>query len=202
MGPLDADRPWNARDIIGVHRFLARLWRALIDEQTGEPRVVVEPADPDLRRLLHRTIAAVREDMAGLRFNTAVAELIKLTNALPGVVEARGGTPVEVAEPLVLMLAPLAPHVAEELWARLGHEESVVWSDFPQADPALLVDDELEVPVQVTGKVRSRIRVPAGADEAAVREAALADEKVQAAVAGREVRRVVVVPDRLVNVVV
>ena len=202
MGPLDADRPWNARDIIGVHRFLARLWRALIDEETGEPRVVAEPADPDLRRLLHRAIAAVREDMAGLRFNTAVAELIKLTNALPGVVEARGGTPVEVAEPLVLMLAPLAPHVAEELWARLGHEESVVWSDFPQADTALLVDDEVELPVQVAGKVRSRIRVPAGADEAAVREAALADEKIQAAVAGRDIRRVVVVPDRLVNVVV
>jgi leucyl-tRNA synthetase len=93
MGPLDADRPWNARDIIGVHRFLARLWRALIDEESGEPRVVAEPADPDLRRLLHRAIAAVREDMAGLRFNTAVAELIKLTNALPGVVEARGRRP-------------------------------------------------------------------------------------------------------------
>ena len=140
--------------------------------------------------------------MDGLRFNTAVAKLIELTNALPRVVEARGGTPVEVAEALVLMLAPLAPHVAEELWARLGHEASVVWSDFPEADPALLVLDEVELPVQVSGKVRARIRVATGADEATVRAAALANEKVQAAVAGREVRRVVVVPDRLVNVVV
>ena len=202
MGPLDADRPWNARDIIGVHRFLSRLWRALVDEETGEPRVIEEPADPDLRRLLHRTIADVREDMTGLRFNTAVAKLIELTNALPRVVEARGGTPVEVAEALVLMLAPLAPHVAEELWSRLGHEASVVWTAFPEADPAQLVQDEVEVPVQVSGKVRGRIRIPTGADEATARAAALADEKVQAAVGGREVRRVVVVPDRLVNVVV
>jgi len=202
MGPLDADRPWNARDIIGVHRFLARLWRALVDEETGDLRVLDEPADPALRRLLHQTIADVREDMAGLRFNTAVAKLIELTNALPRVVESRGGTPADVAEPLVLMLAPLAPHVAEELWSRLGHEESVVWSGFPEPDPALLVVDDVEVPVQVSGKLRSRIRIPAGADEATARAAALADAKVQAAVAGREVRRVVVVPDRLVNVVV
>jgi leucyl-tRNA synthetase len=131
-----------------------------------------------------------------------VAKLIELTNALPRVVEARGGTPVEVAEGLVLMLAPLAPHVAEELWARLGHEQSVVWSDFPSADPALLVEDEVEVPVQVSGKVRSRIRLPRGAGEEAARTAALADDKVRAAVGGRDVRRVVVVPDRLVNVVV
>jgi len=144
----------------------------------------------------------VGEDMDGLRFNTAVAKLIELTNALPRVVEARRGTPVEVAESLVLMLAPLAPHVAEELWSRLGHEESVVWAGFPEADPALLVDDEVEIPVQVSGKVRGRIRVASGADEETVRTAALADEKVQAAVGGREVRRVVVVPDRLVNVVV
>jgi leucyl-tRNA synthetase len=202
MGPLDADRPWNARDIIGVHRFLSRLWRSLVDEDTGEPRILDEPADPQLRRLLHQTIAGVGEDMAGLRFNTAVAKLIELTNALPRVVEARGGTPSEVAEALVLMLAPLAPHVAEELWSRMGHEASVVWTDFPQADPALLVQDEVELPVQVSGKVRARIRVAAGADEATVRAAALADPKVQGTLAGREVRRVVVVPDRLVNVVV
>jgi leucyl-tRNA synthetase len=202
MGPLDADRPWSPRDIIGVHRFLARVWRALVDEETGTSRVLDEPAGEDLRRLLHRTIAGVRDDMKAMRFNTAVAKLIELTNALPRVVEARGGTPAEVAEPLVLMLAPLAPHVAEELWARMGHEESVVWSDFPQADPALLVEDELELPVQVSGKVRGRIRVAAGADDAAVEAAALADERVRAAIGDREVRRVVVVPGRLVNVVV
>ncbi|MBA3302908.1 MAG: leucine--tRNA ligase, partial [Acidimicrobiia bacterium] len=202
MGPLDAGRPWNDRDIIGVHRFLARLWRALVDESSGELRVVDAAPEPELRRLLHRTIAGVADDMEGLRFNTTVSKLIELTNALPRVVDALGGTPREVAEPLVLLLAPLAPHVAEELWSRLGHDSSVVWADFPVADPALLVEETVELPVQVAGKVRSRVVVARGSSEDVVREAALADDKVVAAVGGREVRRVVVVPDRLVNVVV
>ncbi|MBA2624465.1 MAG: leucine--tRNA ligase [Acidimicrobiia bacterium] len=201
MGPLDADRPWSDRDIIGVHRFLARLWRALIDEESGELRVLDVPADEELRRAVHRTIAGVADDMDGLRFNTAVAKLIELTNALPRVVEVIGGTPREVAEPLVLLLAPLAPHLAEELWSRLGHESSVVWATFPEADPALLVEAEVELPVQVAGKVRGRITVPRGSSEDDVRTAALADARVQGAVGDRPVRRVVVVPDRLVNVV-
>ncbi len=203
MGPLDADRPWNARDIIGVHRFLQRLWRNVVDEETGAARVVDTPAGDELRRALHRTIDGVRSDMDGLRFNTAVAKLTELNNTLTREVTASGAaTPREVAEGLVLMLAPLAPHVAEELWARLGHESSLVWTPFPEADPALLVDEEIELPVQVAGKVRAHVRVPADADAAAVEAAVLDDDRVQAALAGREVRRVVVVPARLVNLVV
>jgi leucyl-tRNA synthetase len=203
MGPLDADRPWNARDIIGVHRFLQRLWRNLVDEETGAARVADVPAGDDLRRALHRTIDGVRSDMDGLRFNTAVAKLIELNNTLTrDHSDAGGTTPREVAEALVLMLAPLAPHVAEELWARLGHDSSLVWTTFPEADPALLVDEEIELPVQVAGKVRAHVRVPADADAAAVEAAVLGDERVLAALAGREVRRVVVVPSRLVNLVV
>ncbi|MGI8758155.1 MAG: leucine--tRNA ligase [Acidimicrobiales bacterium] len=202
MGPLDADRPWSARDIIGVHRFLQKLWRNLIDEGTAELRVVDAPADHELRRTLHRTIAGVSADMEALRFNTAVAKLIELNNALTRTVTATGGAPVEVAEALVVMLAPLAPHVAEELWARLGHTTSVVWASFPMADADLLVDDEVELPVQVAGKVRAHVRVPAGADEAAIEAAVLADAAVQAALASRPVRRAVVVPGRLVNLVV
>jgi leucyl-tRNA synthetase len=202
MGPLDAERPWNARDIVGVYRFLQRLWRNLVDEETGAVTAVDRPAPDDLRRLLHRTIAGVRDDMDGLRFNTAVAKLIELNNALGPVARELGGTPREVAEPLVLMLAPLAPHVAEELWALLGHERSVVWTDFPEADQSLLVEAEVEIPVQIAGKVKARLRVAADADAATIESAALADPAVVAALDGRPVKRVVVVPGRMVNVVV
>jgi leucyl-tRNA synthetase len=202
MGPLDAERPWNARDIVGVYRFLQRLWRNLVDESTGALTVTDDPAPDELRRQLHRTIAGVRDDMDGLRFNTAVAKLIELNNALGPVVRDTGGAPREVAEALVLMLAPLAPHVAEELWSRFGHADSLVWTDFPTADPALLVDDEVEVPVQVNGKVKARIRVAADAEAPAIEAVALADPAVVAALDGRAPKRVVVVPGRMVNIVV
>jgi leucyl-tRNA synthetase len=202
MGPLDADRPWNARDIVGVHRLLQRLWRNLVDEQTGELRVDDAPASPDLRRTLHRTIAGVAADFDALRFNTAVAKLTELNNALTKAVGAHGRTPREVADALVLLLAPLAPHVGEELWHRLGHDDTVVWQRFPEPDRALLVDDTVEIPVQVRGKVRSRIVVAADADVATVEAAALADEKVIAAIGTATVRRVIVVPGRLVNIVI
>ncbi|MDQ3147945.1 MAG: leucine--tRNA ligase [Actinomycetota bacterium] len=201
-GPLDAARPWSDRDIIGVHRFLQRLWRNLVDEETGASRVADAPTGDDLRRLLHRTIAAVGDDMAAMRFNTALAKLIELNNALTRALGDTRPCPAEVAETLVLMVAPLAPHVAEELWSRLGRTSSVVWASFPEPDEALLVDATVEIPVQVAGKVRARIIVAADAPEDAVREAALAEPRVQAAIGGRPVLRVVVVPGRLVNVVV
>jgi len=197
-GPLDAERPWSTRDIVGVYRFLQRLWRNLVDEDTGDATVVDDPAPDDLRRLLHKTVDGVRGDMENLRFNTAVAKLIELNNA----VVKLGWAPREVAEPMVLMLAPLAPHVAEELWSKLGHADSVVWRDFPEADPALLVEDEVEVPVQVGGKVRSRIRVAADATAEAIEAAALADPDVQRFLDGRSPTKVIVVPGRMVNVVV
>jgi leucyl-tRNA synthetase len=202
MGPLDAERPWNARDIVGVNRFLQRLWRNVVDEGSGALTVIDAPAPDTLRRLVHRTIAGVRDDMEGMRFNTAVAKLIELNNALGPVARELGGTPREVAEPLVLMLAPLAPHVAEELWSRLAGAGSIVWADFPEPDPSQLVDDEVEIPVQVGGKVRARVTVPAGADAAAIEAVALADSAVVAALDGREPKRVIVVPGRMVNVVV
>jgi leucyl-tRNA synthetase len=201
MGPLDAERPWNARDIVGVYRFLQRLWRNLVDEETGTLNVVDADAPQELRRLVHRTVAGVRDDMEGMRFNTAVAKLIELNNALGPVARDLGGTPREVAEPLVLMLAPLAPHIAEELWARLGRDDSIVWTDFPEANEALLVDDEVEIPVQVNGKVKARLLMPADADAAAMEQIALAEPAVVAALDGKEPKRVIVVPGRMVNVV-
>jgi leucyl-tRNA synthetase len=198
MGPLETSRPWETRAVVGSFRFLQRLWRNVVDEETGALAVTDEPADEATRRLLHRTIDGVRTDYAGLRFNTAVAKLIELNNAL---VKLDGPTPREVAEPLVLMLAPLAPHTAEELWARLGHAESLTYAPFPQADPALLVAESVTCVLQVQGKVRDRIEVAPGIGEDELRELALASDAVQRALDGRGVRTVVVRAPKLVNVV-
>ncbi len=202
MGPLDQSRAWNTADIIGVHRFLQRLWRNIVDEDTGAVHVSPEPADDETRRLLHRTIAAVADDMATMSFNTAIASLFSLNNHLSRVVTERGTAPLEVVVPLVLMVAPLAPHVAEELWERLGHPESLVHEPFPAADPAFLVDELVEIPVQLNGKVRGHVMVAPDADEATTEAAARSDERVGALLDGKTVRKVVVVPGRLVNFVV
>jgi leucyl-tRNA synthetase len=200
MGPMDMSRPWATKDVVGAQRFLQRLWRLVVDEQTGELRVTAdEPSEAD-RKLLHRTIAGVREDYAELRFNTAGAKLIELNNHLTKVYGS-AATPIEMAEPLVLLLAPMAPHIAEELWHRLGHVDSLVHGPFPVVDEKYLVEDSVEYPIQVNGKVRSRITVPADATNEAVQSAALADEKVAALVGDKTPRKVIVVPGRLVNIV-
>ncbi|MEU8171199.1 leucine--tRNA ligase [Micromonospora sp. NPDC049004] len=195
MGPLEVSRPWETRAVVGSYRFLQRVWRAIVDEQTGAVRVTDDPADEATRRLLHKVIDGVRADMDGIRFNTAIAKLIELTNGLTRL----SSTPREVAEPLVLMVAPFAPHVAEELWRKLGHDTSLTYADFPTADPALLVAETVTYPVQVNGKVRGRIEVPADAAEETVRATAL--DAVAATLAGREPRKVIVVPGRLVSIV-
>jgi leucyl-tRNA synthetase len=200
-GPLDQSRPWETRAVIGSHRLLQRIWRTVIDEETGACRVADVPAADATRRILHRTIAAVCESIEGLRFNIAIARITELTNHLTQAF-ASGGVPRAVAEPLVLMLAPLAPHVAEELWSRLGHARSLAWESFPAADASLLVDDTIDIPVQVNGKVRAVVSVPSNADRAAMERAARADAKVAAQLAGRTVRKVVVALGRLVSFVV
>ena len=197
MGPLDASRPWESKDVVGVHRFLQRVWRNIVDEDTGAPRVLPGPAGDDTVRALHRTIAGVRDDLDGLRFNTAIAKLIEFNNHLTKL----GGCPADIAEPLIVMLAPMAPHIAEELWCALGHTSTVAYEPFPVADPAMLVADTVEYPVQVNGKVRSRITVAADADARHVEATALADEKVQAALGGGSPKKVIVVPGRMVNIV-
>jgi leucyl-tRNA synthetase len=195
MGPLDASRPWESKDVVGVHRFLQRVWRNLIDEDTGDLTVLSTPASDDTLRLMHRTIEGVRDDLEHLRFNTAIAKLIEFNNHLTKL----GGCPSDVAEPLVVMLAPMAPHIAEELWARLGHTTSVNAAAFPVADPAMLVADTVEYPVQVNGKVRARITISATATPAEIEAAALA--AVQASLAGAAPKKVIVVPGRAVNIV-
>jgi leucyl-tRNA synthetase len=201
MGPLDASRPWNTADIIGVHRFLQRFWRNAIDEETGAIRVSEAPADEETRRILHRTVDAVRSDMSKLQFNTAIARLFELNNRLTAVVGDTGTAPLEVVTAMTLMLAPLAPHLAEEVWARLGHAESLAYEPFPEPDPAYLVEEEVEIVVQVDGKVRARVKVPAGAGEADHEAAARADDRIKRVLDGVEVLKVIVVPGRLVNFV-
>lgn len=198
MGPLEASRPWATKDVVGAHRFLQRVWRLVVDEATGAARVTDGELDDATLKVLHRTIDGVTDDYAHLRNNTAAAKLIEYTNHL-----TKEGVSARAAlEPLVLMVAPLAPHLAEELWQRLGHEGSLAHGPFPVADPAYLVEDTVEYPVQVNGKVRGRITVPADADKSAVEQLARADEKVLAFLAGAEPKKVIVVPGRLVNLVV
>ena len=196
MGPLDQSKPWETRAIVGSQRFLQRVWRNVIDEVTGAARVSDGPMDTATARVLHRTIAAVAQDYADLSFNTAIARLTELSNALTRL----DVVPREAAQALVLMVAPLAPHLAEELWSRLGHEQSLAREPFPVADPAFLVEESVVCVVQIGGKVRERIEVPADIGEAELRDRALALPKVIAATADG-VRTVIVRAPKLVNVV-
>ena len=200
MGPLDQSKLWQPRDIIGVHRFLQRLWRNFVDEDSGELLVYDDPPPDDLRRKLHRTIKRVSDSMESLSFNVAIAALIELNNDLV----RRERLPREVAENLVLCLAPMAPHVAEELWQRLRHSDSpasVCVAAWPGCDESLLVEEEIEYPVQVNGKLRDRITVPAESDDDAVEAAARRASKVAAAIEGKTVHKVIVIRGRLVNLV-
>ncbi|MGZ5421592.1 MAG: leucine--tRNA ligase [Aeromicrobium sp.] len=198
MGPLEASRPWETRAVVGSQRFLQRVWRLVLDEETGDPRITDDDLDTTTLRVLHKTIDGVHADFDGMRFNTAVAKLIELTNHL-----TRTGIRARAAlEPLVLMLAPLAPHISEELWARLGHDQSLTFHDFPVADPALLVDDTVTCVVQVQGKVRGKLEVRAGIGEDELTALALAESNVVRFIDGREIRKVIVRAPKLVNVVV
>jgi leucyl-tRNA synthetase len=196
MGPLEHSKPWETKAVVGSLRFLQRLWRIVIDEDTGAVRVAdVSPDDATLR-VLHRSIAAVREDYATLGFNTAIARLTELNNALTKLEVV----PRSVAEQLVLMVAPLAPHIAEELWNRLGHPESLAYAAFPLPDERYLVEETVTCVIQIRGKVRDRVEVPAGIAEDALRDLVMARPKVLDAVGGG-VRTVIVRAPKLVNVV-
>ncbi|WP_026421778.1 leucine--tRNA ligase [Actinokineospora inagensis] len=199
MGPMEVSRPWATKDVVGAQRFLQRLWRNLVDEETGALRVTDAEPDEATLRLLHKTIAGVHDDYANLRYNTAGAKLIELNNHVTK--SFPDGAPRLVAEAVVQMLAPLCPHVAEELWQRLGGAESLAHGPFPSADERYLVEDTVEYPIQVNGKVRGRVTVPAGAGQDEVKAAALAEEKVAVLVGSGAPRKVIVVPGRLVNIV-
>ena len=209
MGPLEASKPWNTRDIVGVFRFLQRAWRLAIDEKTGEVLAATQP-DAKIERLLHRTIHKVGEDIEKLSFNTAIAAMIELVNAATrptGLTDpSQGGMTRDQLARFARVLWPFAPHFADELGARLGLHPAggagFFGSTWPAYDSAMLVDDEIEMPVQIQGKIKARLMVPAKADAAAIEALALAHADVVAAIAGRAVKKVVVVPGRMVNIVI
>lgn len=202
MGPLEATKPWSMRGVEGVYRFLSRVWRLLIDDRAEEVKlnetVTDQPPDRDTLRKLHQTIQKVTEDLDGMRFNTAISALMELSNHLTKL-PAR---PRAVLETFVLLLSPFAPHVAEELWRALGHPDTLAYEPWPTFDPALTKADEIEVPVQINGKVRAKLTVPADIDEEGLKKTALADEKIAGQVAGKKIVKLIVVPKKLVNIVV
>ena len=199
MGPLEAIKPWSMQGVEGVHRFLQKLWRAVIDRDTGnlDEAVKQTEADEETLRLLHQTIKKVGDDIESFSFNTAISSVMIFVNHLNKLMIR----PKAAVEKLVLILAPFAPHIAEELWERLGHAESLAYESWPEYDKELIKEKEVELAVQVKGKIKDRIIVSAEADEELIKQKALSCDKVIAAMDGKEPKKIIVVKSRLVNIV-
>ena len=202
MGPLEATKPWSMKGVEGVSRFLARVWRLIIDEHAEvlelDSRVQDIEPDSETAKALAKTIAGVTEDFHELRFNTAISKLMEFSNFMTG----REIRSKHALSDFVLLLAPLAPHLAEELWELLGHTGTLAYEPWPTFDPSLLVESEVEMVLQINGKVRGRVTLPVEADEETVKQAALADPKIASLIAGKTIRKAIVVPGKLCNLVV
>ncbi|MEX2139613.1 MAG: leucine--tRNA ligase [Pirellulales bacterium] len=202
MGPLEATKPWSMTGVNGVRGFLDRVWRMIVSERSEalEVNPAVKAMEPtaEQNRMLHKTIAAVTHDIEALSFNTAIAKMMEFTNFFT----KEEQRPKAVMEQFVLLLSPFAPHVAEELWQLLGSAETLAYEPWPEAEEAWLKQETIEVPVQVNGKLRSRVVTPADAEAAAIEGAARADERIAELLADKEVVKVIVVPGKLVNFVV
>jgi len=210
MGPLEAVKPWNMQGVEGVHRFLQRAWRMIIDEDTGELDEAVTQADADSSgrrpppesdeatlRLLHQTIKKVGDDIESFGFNTAISQMMIFVNHL----SKQRVRPKSVVENFVLILAPFAPHIAEELWQRLGHTESLAYEPWPQYDSQLIKEKEIELAVQVNGKIRDRIVVAADANDQQIQSQALISAKVNAAMGGKPPKKIRIVKPRIVSII-
>jgi leucyl-tRNA synthetase len=195
MGPLDATKPWSTQGLEGVYRFLGRVWRLFSDE---DGKLLLDDSEPTgtLLKALHHTIKKVGEDTESLAFNTAVSQMMIFVNE----VTAQDKRPRKLLEPFVLLLAPYAPHLAEELWEKLGHKQSSAYAPWPKYDDALLKEDKVTVILQVNGKIRDRVEVPAQISSADLEKLALANARVKEHLAGKQVKKVIVVPGKLVNI--
>jgi leucyl-tRNA synthetase len=202
MGPLEASKPWSMHGVNGVYGFLNRVWRLVIDERAESMQLAAAVVDraptAEENRVLHQTIQVVTRDIAGLAFNTAISRMMEFTNFFTTASER----PRMVLEKFVLLVSPFAPHIGEELWQALGHRESLAYEPWPEFDPALAKEDTIEVPVQINGKVRSKICVPAETDKAGLEAAARADERIAEQLSGKQIVKAIVVPGRLVNFVI
>ena len=197
MGPLDESRPWNTRNVVGAQRFLARLWRNVIDENSGTVTVTDDELDAKTAKLLNNTIADVTVEMENMRPNTAIAKLIVLNNHLTSL----KAVPRKAVEPLVLMLSPIAPHVCEELWQRLGHEESLAHAPWPVADKRFVGADSVTAVVQIKGKVRAKLEVSPDISAEDLQAQALAHPKIVELLGGKEPRKVIVKAPKIVSIV-
>jgi leucyl-tRNA synthetase len=202
MGPLEQTKPWSTKGVEGVYRFLGRAWRLiLVENQEGEwvphPAVQDVPASPELLKALHKAIDKVTRDIESLSFNTAIAELMVLVNELTKA-EIR---PRHVLDPLVLLLAPFAPHIAEELWHQLGHAKSLACEPWPVFNPAYVREEEIELPVQVNGKVRGRLKVPSGAGQGEIEALVQGSPELASWLGGKSLRKLIVVPGKMISLV-
>jgi leucyl-tRNA synthetase len=201
MGPLEDTKPWSMRGVEGLYRFLGRVWRLIVDDRSEDLRLseAVQNIEPDQGTLkkLHQTIQKVSEDLEQMRFNTAIAAMMEFANFLT----AQKLRPRSVLEPFVLLLSPFAPHLAEELWSALGHGQTLAYEPWPGFQEDLTQEDEKEIPIQINGKLRSRVKVPAGIDEESLRAKVLADEKIRSLIAGKQILKWIIVPGKLVNIV-
>jgi leucyl-tRNA synthetase len=191
MGAFDQPIPWSTSGLNGMSRFLYRVWE-LQDKVAADA-----PANEAAEHLLHQTIKQVGERIEAMKFNTAIAALMTLANQFGSQERIRK----DHWQTFLTLLAPFAPHICEELWQTLGHSRSLAYEPWPRFDPAMLREDEIEIPVQVNGKLRSKVRVPAGAGHEKIQEIALADERTQSSLAGKPVKKVIIVPGRMVNIV-
>jgi len=202
MGPLEAVKPWSMKGVEGVYRFLGRAWRLIVDADADsvrlDPRVQAVEMTYEQSKEVAKTVAKVTGDFEALRFNTAISRLMEFVNFFTGQ-EVR---PRVAMETFSLLLAPMAPHIAEELWQVLGHDQTLTYEKWPESDPALLKDEQVEIPVQVNGKLRGRIVVAADADGAQIEEIAREDPKIAPLLQGKTIRKVVIVPGKLLNFVV
>ncbi|HEX7057411.1 MAG TPA: leucine--tRNA ligase [Bacilli bacterium] len=199
MGPLEAVKPWNTNGVDGAYRYLNRVWRLIIgDDGQLNPKIVDGEGSLEFRKIWHRTIKKVGEDYENLRFNTAISQLMIFVNEAYKL----DAIPKQALEHFVQMLSPIAPHISEELWSRLGHAQSITYEPWPAYDPALTVDQEIEIVIQVNGKIADRAVIPADMPEKEMEKLALEREKVQLAINGKTIRKVIAVKGKIVNIVV
>ena len=199
MGPLEAVKPWSIQGVEGVHRFLNKLWRAVIDENSDKLNTSIKDVDADeeTQKILHQTIKKVTLDIENFRFNTAISQMMIFVNHLSRL-EAK---PKKTIEAFVLIAAPFAPHIAEELWQRLGNKNTLAYEKWPKYDENLAKEKEIELAVQVLGKIKDKITVSIDADEEEIKQKALACPKVASAIEGKQIKKVIVIKSRLVNIV-
>ncbi|AST92929.1 leucine--tRNA ligase [Sutcliffiella cohnii] len=198
MGPLDASIAWSTNGLDGSRRFLDRIWRLFIDDNGKLSHKIVEHTEEDsLEKVYHATVKKVTEDFEGLRFNTAISQMMVFMNEAYKV----DSIPKEYVEGFVKLLSPICPHISEELWEKLGNEGTITYAAWPTFDESKLVEDEVEIVVQINGKLKAKLNVPADASRETMEEIALSDEIISTQLEGKTVRKVIAVPGKLVNIV-